>query len=366
MKNLIKQYKTFLVIVCVLAMYSCKQSDDFIEPDAKMNIVNNNISLLEKLEVKNLGQGQKYTFWAGDAGHNYNLRSSGGNYGLAPNAGIDFNYYYLKAGEYTVYMIASSYDAVDDRFVQKIDSAKISVSGAAVNNFTSFAIQNAWVGYSPMGEIKNDSIFIKLAPLTRPFYSDTLLAYVVNMKPPLFSVAKNLDYATIYDENNNFYKGLGTDISQLNLFKIIDENNIEPIVKTFTIIDNATQNAHSYKVAAMFYPQMFSYSIEGDDALLFSENGLSQITDKNVINKHYLLHPDSIYLGVYLDMDQDIKNVTPTFNVTPNAVVTLNGVVQTSGVSKVDLTVQPIVYKITSNFGSFKITTKVAVNYSSF
>jgi hypothetical protein len=365
MKNIIKYYKAFLVIVVVLALYSCNQTDEFIEPDAKMSIVNNNISLVEKLEVKNLGEGQKFSFWTGDAGHNYSLRSMGENYGLAPNAGNDLVYYYLKAGKYTVVMIASSYDAVTGRFVQKIDSATVTVSGAAVNNFTSFGIKNTWKGYTPMGIINNDSIFFKIAPINRPLYPDSLLAYIANSKSPLFSVAENLDYVTIFDENNVKYKGLGTDTAQLNLFRIIDANNVESKIKSFTIVDNATQNAHTYKVAAMLYPQLFSFTIEGDTALMFSQDGMSQLKQDKIIT-FYQLHADSIYIGIFLDNDQDITKVTPTFNVSPNSVVTLNGVVQTSGVSKVDLSASPVTYMITKSFGSFKITTKVGVNISVF
>ena len=289
----------------------------------------------------------------------------GGNYGLAPNAGNDFVYYYSKAGDYTVYMIASSYDATEDKFVQKIDSAKVSVTGADVNNFTSFAIKNAWIGYSPLGIIKNDSIFIKIAPINRPLYPDSLLAYIANSKPPLFSVAENLDYVTIYDENNNIYKGDGTDVGKLNLLKIIDANNVESNIRSFTIVDNATQNAHTYKVAALLYPQMFNFSIAGDTALMFSKDGKSQLSKKE-ITTFYQIHADSVYMGIYLDKGQDATNVTPSFIVTPNSIVTLNGVVQTSGISKVDLTVEPVVYNITKNFGSFKITTKVTVLYNSF
>lgn len=365
MKNFLKQYNIFLVIALVSTIYSCKNKDEFIEPEAKMSIVNNNISVVEKLEVKNLGKGQKFSFWSGDAGHNYSLKNLGGNYGVPPNAGEDFEYYYPKVGNYTVYMVASSYDAITDRFVQKIDSAKVTVSGAAINNFTNFAIKNAWIGYNPMGIISNDSIFIKIAPMNRPVYPDSLLAYIVNSKSPLFSVAENLDYVTIYDENNNTYKGDGTDIGHLNLFQIIDADNIESNVRSFTIVDNATQDAHTYKVAAMLYPQLSSFSIAGDTALFLSKNGQSQLSDKEMVS-YYQSHVDSIYIGIYLNKGQDATNVTPIFKATSNAVVTLNGVVQTSGVSKVDLTVQPVVYNITKNFGSFKITTKVAVNYSEF
>jgi hypothetical protein len=365
MKSSIKYYKVFLVIILAWAFHSCQQTDEFIAPSAKMSIVNDNISLLEKLEVKNMGEGQKFSFWTGDAGHNYNQRSSGDNFGLAPNAGNDFVYYYLNAGKYTVVMIASSYDDLTGKFIQKIDSATVTVSGAAVNNFTNFAIKNVWKGYSPSAIINNDSIFVKIAPINRPLYPDSLIAYIANSKPPLFSVAENLDYVTVFDENNTTFKGLGLDTGQLKLFNIIDANTIQSKVKSFTIVDNATQNAHTYKMAAMLYPQLFSFEIEGDTALLFSENGLAQLKQESIVT-FYQLHQDSIYIGIFLDRDQDITKVTPTFKVTPGSVVTLNGEVQTSGVSKVNLSNSPVTYMITRNFGSFKITTKVGVNVSVF
>jgi hypothetical protein len=363
MKNLIIKYKIILIIVSTLAIYSCQKNDEFIEPDAKMRIVNTNISLHEKLEVKNLGKGQKFSFWAGDVGHNYTLRTQGGNTGLPPNVGNDFNYYYLKSGVYTVYMIASSYDAENDKFVQKIDSATVTVTMPAVNNFTSFAIKNAWIGYNPLGEINNDSIFIRIAPVNRILYADSILTYIVNSKPPLFSVSVNLDYLTIYDENNNIYKGDGNDLFRLNLFKNIDANNVESNVRSFTVVDNATQNSRTYKVAAMLYPQIFTFSVGGDKALKFSEDGMTKLSDK-AITTFYQTYADSMFIGIYLTEDQNIKKVTPVFSVTPNSVVTVNGVVQTSGVSEVDFSVnKPVPYKITRNFGSFTITTKVAVYY---
>jgi hypothetical protein len=363
---LIKHYIVLIIFLSII--YSCKKNDTFIEPVAKMNITSNNLTVLQTLEIKNYGNGEYFSFWPGDEGHNYNLKSSGGNTGLPPNSGNDFKYVYLKAGIYTIYMVASSYDGDNNKFVQKIDSASITVTGAALNYFTGFGIYHAWTSYTPLGKISNDSISINIAPFNRILgYPDSLMAYIVNGKAPWFSAAENMSYISVNDadQNNISLKGDGTDAVKLNMFKIIDANTVEPIIKTFTIVENSSQNVHTYKVAAMMYPELYSFSIEGDTALMFSTDGLTQPTSDQM-NNYLITKPDSIFIGIFLGNGQVITSVKPIFTATQGSVVTLNGIVQTSGNSSVDFTKQPIVYEITQNFNGFKISTKVAVNYLVF
>jgi hypothetical protein len=364
MKKLMKYNKILIIIVFAMTVFSCAK-DIFVEPEAKFRIAKSNITVLEKMEVENLGKGEYFSFWPGDKGHNYNLRSMGGNIGLAPNSGIDFEYYYLKAGIYTVVMVASSYDSEEDKYIQKVDSFSVTVAGVALNFFTSFGIFHAWASYSPQGRISNDSISINIAPVNRPIYKDSLFAYIINGRPPLFTVAGDNDDISVYDENNTLLNGDGTDQIKMNVFEIIDPNTVEPIIKTFKVVDNNSQKVHAYKVAAMLYPQLNSYSVEGDTALMFSLDGLSKPTSDQ-ISAYLTARPDSIFVGVFLLRGQELSSVTPTFSVTPGSIVTLNGIEQISGVSKVDFTKQPIVYKITRNYSGFEITSKFAVNYLVF
>jgi hypothetical protein len=366
MKRIKHHYIIYLITAIILTFYSCKKNNGFIDPEAKFNISNTSFAVMEKVEITNLGKGEYFSFWPGDQGHNYAMKSMGGNIGLTPNVGKDLVYYYPKAGVYTVVMLASSYDGETNKYIQKIDSVSITVSGGSpLNYFKNFGIYHAWEFYSPEGKIKNDSISINIAPVNRPTYKDSLFAYIINGRPPLFSVAGNSSDVSVYDENNTLLKGDGTDPVKMKVFKIIDPNTVEPIIKTYKVVNNITQDVHSYKVAAMFYPQLLSFAVGADNAIMFSPNG-SSVPNSDQISAYLASRPDSIFVGVFLTHGQNITSVTPTFSVTPGSEVTLNGIVQTSGVSNVDFTKTPIVYEISKKYNGFKITTKFAVNYSVF
>ena len=153
----------------VITSFACNiDYEIFIEPKSKFLLENTTFDVLEPVFVENLGSGERFTFWPGDEGQNYSEVNNSRNSGLSPNRGLDFEYSYLRSGTYTMTIIASSFNEETGNYVTSIDSIQITINpGNNGNNFTRFAIDNAFAGYSPEGVIEGENISIPIGFINR-------------------------------------------------------------------------------------------------------------------------------------------------------------------------------------------------------
>jgi hypothetical protein len=122
----------------------------------------------------------------------------------------------------------------------------------------------------------------------------------------------------------------------------------------------------TYTIAAMLYPEMFSFSAKGVDAFKFSKDGEAVHGNDSISAVNFIAsYSDSCYFGIKIRTLDNEYDAVPTFTTTPGCVVTLDGVEgeQISGVTTVHIVNnKPLLYRITKTESGFKLTTKVAVN----
>ena len=95
----------------MIVSFSCNiEYEIFIEPHSEFSLEKTTFDVLEPVYVENLGTGERFTFWPGDEGQNYEEVENSRNAGLSPNRGIDFEYAYLRSGTYAMTVIASSFN----------------------------------------------------------------------------------------------------------------------------------------------------------------------------------------------------------------------------------------------------------------
>lgn len=353
-------------IVCIIGglflFISCTKYDINPAPNAKFTIAKTTYNVLEQVRIVNEGSGEYFSYWPGDGGHNYALRSNGIDKGLIPNQGKNFNYTYLYTGTYTMVMVASSYDEDTHVRTEKVDSVKITVvSGTSGNIISSIEIYNCLKGYNAIGKfVGEDSILFPIDYVNRAQYlSDSSFIDILNKRSFIFTASI---YAKVYGENNTLLTGLRDDTYASNLIIPV---SYDPLVYNSRIgqlkVVSQDNSEKLYTIAAMFYPEMFSFSAKGKDAIKYSSNG--QVQDNDSIN-FISSYSDSSYFGIKIKTLESEYDAVPTFSTSPNCVVTLDGVEgeQISGVSQVHFVKnKPLLYRITRNESGFKLTTKVAI-----
>jgi hypothetical protein len=80
----------------------------YVEPKADFELSASQVNLFESLDIVNLSEGQQFTLFSGDEGHNYDSTANGDR-GITPNNGRNFAVSYYKPGTYTLTMVASGY-----------------------------------------------------------------------------------------------------------------------------------------------------------------------------------------------------------------------------------------------------------------
>lgn len=348
------------VFACLsIFILACNEYDIFVEPKAEMELSKTSVDILEPVYIKNLGTGETFSFWPGDEGQDYSKTADSRNAGLPPNRGIDFEYTYLRSGTYTFTMIASSFNEVTGKFVQKVSTQQITVNpGNNGNNFTRFAIDNALAGYSPEGVIAGNKISIPIGFINRVSgISDKDYAVLINKRPPLFSA--NSSSAKVYSEEGTLLQGRGDDNYQLNL---IDVNTLEPIIRKFTVVQDGLPN--EYTVAALFYPVISDLKVLGSATIEYSNDGLSTVS-ADEIKKLQLAYPGRTFFGVFL------VGVTPTqlkaaildFTLTDGASLHLKATGEEiiSGTTPVDISETPVDFEIIRTIDGFSITSEFKI-----
>ena len=345
---------TVYITALVICSFGCNiEYEIFVEPKSEFSLEKTTFDVLEPVYVENLGSGERFTFWPGDEGQNYSEVNSSRNSGSSPNRGLDFEYSYLRSGTYSMVIIASSFNELSGEYVTSIDSVQITINpGNNGNNFTKFAIDNAFAGYSPEGIIEGENISIPIGFINRASgITDTDYAALINGRPPLFSV--NSSSAKVYSEEGQLLVGRGDDNYNLN---VLDESTLEPIIRKFTVVqDNLPRE---YKVAAMFYPETDHLKVMGFDAMKYSKDGLSSASEEE-IQQLQLAYPDSSYFGVFLIGVQpdDLKNATLEFDLEPGALLYLkeSGEEIISGVTSVDISNPPVTFQMVKTVEAFSV-----------
>jgi len=350
------------VVVITLVIGSCTNYDINPEPMAKMSLEKTTFNVLEQVKVTNEGAGEYYSFWPGDQSHNYALREEGKDFGLIPNQGKDFNYSYLYTGTYTLVMVASSYDEESGALTEKVDSVQITVvEGNSGNIIENIEIYNCLRNYNAIGRmVGTDSILFPIDFYNRAMgVPDSDYLAIINRRSFVFSVSL---FAKVYGNNDVLLTGLPDDTYQCDLIEPVSYRPFycNPKISTLKVVGQGN-STRVYTLAAMFYPEMFSFSAEGKNAVKFSSNGLTADADSLSFMSCY---SDSMYFAIKIKTLKTEWDAVPTFSVTPGCTVRLAGMEgeQVSGVTTVKFRKSaPLLYYITRTVNGFTLTSKVAV-----
>lgn len=362
-----RRYIRHLVLVSglVLSSFACNiEYEIFIDPKSEFSLEQTTFDVLEPVYVQNLGSGERFTFWPGDEGQNYAEVDNSRNSGLAPNRGVDFEYSYLRSGTYSMTLIASSYNEESGEHVLSIDSIQITINpGNNGNNFTRFAIDNALAGYSPQGVIEGENISVPIGYINRASgISDTDYAALINRRPPLFSV--NSSSAKVYSEEGQLLIGRGDDNYKLN---VLDEETLDPIIRKFTVIQDDLPK--EYRIAALFFPELEELKVMGFDALKYSKDGLTAISEEE-IEELQLAYPDYSYFGVLLigTKPEDLQNATLEFELEENTKLYLkeSGKEIISGETTLDISNPPINFQLVKTFEEFSVKSEFSLFTTTF
>jgi hypothetical protein len=364
MKHLKKHI--ILAAFLILILGACSEYNIFVEPKAEIVLEKTNFDVLEPVYVQNTGSGETFTFWPGDEGQDYSQVDVSRNEGLPPNRGNDFEYSYLRSGTYTLTVIASSYNEETGKYTQDISTVQITINpGNNGNNFTRFAIDNAFAGYSPEGIIEDTHISIPIAFVNRvwaPNTSDSAYAGLINRRPPLFSV--NSSSAKVYSEEGTLLIGKDLENYALNL---IDKATLDPIVRKFTVVQDGISK--EYSVAAIFYPEISNLSVLGTSALQYSEDGVSS-ANEDEIKKYQIAYPDKTFYGVFLVgvNENTLKNATLDFDLPEDVSVYLKetGEQIVQNVTTVDFTNAPVVFRVKKSIDGFSVESEFSVYITVF
>jgi hypothetical protein len=360
-----KRLKYWVYAILTLPfMVSCVKYDINPSPVAKISIAKSTYNVLEQVTVVNEGQGEYFSFWPGDKNHNYALRANGVDKGIIPNEGTNFTYSYMYTGTYNMVVVASSYDEDTHTRTEKVDSVKVTVvSGSSGNVIESIELYNCLTGYNSIGKmVGTDSILFPIASLNKiNGISDSVYVKILNQRNFIYTASL---FAEVYGDNNTLLTGMTDDTYQSNLIEPISYNPLvyKSRIASLKVVGQGGVS-REYKMAAMFYPEMFTFSAKGKDAVRYSSSGLVQDADSaNFISSY----PDSCYIGLKIKTVETEFDAIPTFTATPGCTVSLieNGVekVQKSGVSTVHFVKnQALYYKVTRIQDGFKLSTNVAV-----
>ena len=358
MRRYIRQM-IFITGLVITSIACTLEYEIFVEPNSEFSLEKTTFDVLEPVFVENLGSGERFTYWPGDEGQNYAEVDNSRNSGLAPNRGVDFEYSYLRSGTYSMTVIASSFNEETGIYATSIDSVQITINpGNNGNNFTRFAIDNAFAGYSPEGVIEGEYISIPIGYVNRASgISDTDYAALINRRPPLFSV--NSSSAEVYSEEGQLLQGRGDDNYKLN---VIDEVSLEPIIRKFTVIQDDLPR--EYSIAAMFYPEIDSLVVLGTEALKYSKDGLTPLSEEE-IQELQLAYPDRSYFGVFLvgAKPEDLQNATLGFELEQGTKLYLkeSGEEIISGITGVDISNPPVDFQMVKTLESFSVRSEFSL-----
>ena len=360
--NTIKSFASGML--CLLMAASCTKYEIDPPVEAKISVPRTEYNVLEQVNVINDGTGEYFVFWPGDFGHNYSKRADGNQRGIAPNNGNSFSYSFIATGTYTIVLVASSYNEEDDIRTEKIDSLTVTVvSGDAGNVIESIELYNCLSGYNSVGRFTGtDSILFPIGYLNRPKgVDDSTYIAIINGRSFIFNASS---FSRVYGDNDVLLTNTTDDTYRSNLIEGLSYNPLsyKPSIKKLRVVSQDGISRY-YTIAAMLYPEMFSFSVPVASvtrtALMYSSNGMLVDTTYKSFQNAF---PDSVYFGLRTKSLQATFTAAPAFTITEGSKVYRNGVEQISGETTVEFVKGgKLDYVVVREEKGFKIATKVAI-----
>lgn len=324
MNRIIRYALLLTASLALVGMASC-DDDEAAQPYADIAVNSNNLNINESVSVSFKGVADQVVVYTGDAGHDYEKRSSS-NTGFVVNKG-SFSYSYTSPGVYKLVCVAttSNDNAVDIRrdtcscYVRVIDD---------VTEIQQISCPQIIYDEVFANEVNDYDWFIKLPRRVKYKNSNPAISMSQKLK---FHIGSDLSKIFIGDEKFDGNK-------KYDLSKPLDIR---------VVSDFGSQR--EYSLIAAYYPEFKSFSISGvEGKLLRSEFDYSYFEVELSI-------PESV----------DLTNVVPEFlTYEADEKVYIDNSEQVSGKSQVNMGTGEVVYRLVRKIGGsddFTIESKVVV-----
>lgn len=334
--------KKFIIYsLALIGLFSCKDQyldDYYVEPVAAFstNLEGTEAGTLESIIFTNLGAGQTFSIWTGDANHQYGKQ---GNSGFAIGTSGEFSYSYREPGQYTVVWIASSMNAAGE-IISSIDSVKLTLldKSGGLDNLSIYKIyrmddydDTRSTYFHAAATMLDDSTL--MCPIIYEAWRNGSINSIKSKKLYL-KYQLTSTTATLYWYTDGDWKNVRSEVD--NFFGVMDGNTIAPQrIKVVT----ASGFTRYFQINAVMMPKLTSMTFNGVEATITHDLSAYNIYDVNVT----------------LPAGTDLTQLKPEFVLMENdanlldgsnASVTVNGVEQTSGVSVVDFSNGVVTYNL--------------------
>lgn len=133
MNRIIKRFIYLLVFSFIL--FSCQDNSLYIEPIADFEIIDDvtNLQLFDTISFRITGQGNRLTFYTGDANRDF----YNGDVGTIVKKGDVFKYIYTSPGIFKVSVVATGFEVNGEDFTKDVKSKDVTISaGGDVGKIT--------------------------------------------------------------------------------------------------------------------------------------------------------------------------------------------------------------------------------------
>ena len=274
MKNIIP-----VLLLIILFSLACEENEYYIAPAAEFEISTEEgqnvvtVGLFDRVYFTNKGEGQFFSVYTGDPGHEYSEEGTGG-VGFKTDAKGNFNYSYSDPGTFEVVYIATSYkdgeivEAVSKKAIEVVENDE-NVSGISSLTFLNenypggnyLGIEKDYYNkFIQEGRIDGSNISIEVY---QPFrlYDINFMKILsdkedIEIRPRIDLVSQT---ATVEIE------GIGTFTNYTQVTHTDESGNFIPI--TYTVVSN-TGDRTDYLVNVMCIPEFSDFSIDGVSGLV--------------------------------------------------------------------------------------------------
>lgn len=329
-----------LILPFMLLFIGCEKETYFIQPRADFTLSAESIKVLELVTLQVVGEGQYFTFFTGDEGHNYDSMAAG-DVGLSPNPLGELIHSYRKPGTFKVVLVASGYDHDKRKVVRETMEKTITVSENRNTiekiDFGSFGAYfsgpDDFLDFKQEGIILQEERIIKvyLYQYARLFNTETRNPYTDAAEIPV-KPAITLDSEVAVVTVDGATVGNGQHVNHV-------DGNGRLIPKTY-VVTASDGSVREYDVGPMFIPEFRSFAVAGQTVM--TENPVDHMTTYQVDPLTY--HKFNIELTV--DQAVDLSSLAAEFTLwDENVSVMVGEVEQESGVSVNDFT-EPLSYTL--------------------
>jgi len=330
----------YLVIASIFLFLGCENKEYFIQPKAEFNLTPKSASVLDLIILQVTGEGQYFTFFTGDEGHNYDSISAG-DVGLSPNPQGELIHSYRKPGTFKIVLVATGYDHDARETVRKtmektivISENRNTIEKIDFGTFGAyFSGADDFLNFTQEGAIFQDDRIIKvyLYQYARLFNLSTRYPYTSASEIPVTPLI-TLDSEVAVVTVDGAQVGSGEHVIHV-------DNNDALIPKTYTVTAN-DGSIKEYTVGLMFIPEFRTFTIA--DKTVSTENVMDHMSS-------YLVDPltyHKFYIELTVDQATDLTDLIAVFSLwDENVEITIDGVLQESGVTANDFT-NPLTYTL--------------------